>query len=170
MQCLQINEDGIISFGKPFNVPTPQSLPLNGIHKIIAPYWDDVDTIKSGKIFYRQTTDPILLARATSEISAAFPDSGSITIQHLLIATWYRVEAPYSWSYYLIDKVKKKHYKPVHIVLDTLYTLCWIHNTHCAGYIVHIVLDTLYTLCWIHCTHCAGHIVHIVLDVWHNIQ
>ena len=42
-------------------------------------------------MFYRQTTDPSLLARAASEIRAAFPMSQNVTIKHLLIATWDRV-------------------------------------------------------------------------------
>ena len=42
-------------------------------------------------MFYRQTTDPSLLARATSEIRAAFPEYQNVTMQSLLIATWYKV-------------------------------------------------------------------------------
>ena len=68
---------------------------------IIAPYWADVDTRGTGNVYYRQTTDPILLARATSEIRTAFPESSNVTIINLLIATWNRV------GYYLrnTDKV-----------------------------------------------------------------
>ena len=39
-------------------------------------------------MFYRQTTDPSLLARATSEIREAFPNAQNVTIRNLLIATW----------------------------------------------------------------------------------
>lgn len=99
---IQINNNGIISFGMAFSVPSPQPLPLYGTHKIIAPCWDDVDTSGSGKIFYRQITNPILLARATSELRVAFPGSGSVTIHHLLISTWFRV----GYSYHHFDKVK----------------------------------------------------------------
>ena len=67
---------------------TPLSLPLSE-HKIIAPYWADVDIIGTGNIYYRQTTDPSLLTRANSEIRAAFPES--LNISSLLIATWNRV-------------------------------------------------------------------------------
>ena len=58
---------------------------------IIAPYWADVDTRGTGRVFYRQTSDPSLLARATSEIRTAFPESSNVTIINLLIATWNRV-------------------------------------------------------------------------------
>ena len=51
----------------------------------MAPYWANVDTRGTGKIFYRQSTDPSLLARATSEIRLV---SKNVTITNLFIATW----------------------------------------------------------------------------------
>ena len=70
---------------------------------IIAPYWADVDLRGIGRVFYRQTIDPSLLARATSEIRAVFPDSQNVTIKNLLIATWNKV------GYYFqnVDKVAR---------------------------------------------------------------
>ena len=69
-------------------------LPLNGTDstkQIIASYWADVDTSGTGQIFYRQSTDPSLIARATSEIQAAFPASENVTIESLVIVTWDKV-------------------------------------------------------------------------------
>ena len=97
----QINDNGIISFSDRFNVRTPVSLPLSGTQQIIAPYWADVDTRRAGQIFYRQTTNATLLSRATNEIRAAFPTSQNMTVQGLLIATWYKV----GYYYYNADKV-----------------------------------------------------------------
>ena len=88
---LQVNDNGIISFGSCYNARTPLPLPLSGNRQIIAPYWADVDTRGSGDVYYRQTTDPDLLARATSEIRAAFPRALNNTISNLLIATWHNV-------------------------------------------------------------------------------
>ena len=68
---------------------TPLSLPLSGPDEIIAPYWSDVYIRRTGNIYYRQTTDPSLLARANSEIRTAFPQSSNIF--SLLIATWNKV-------------------------------------------------------------------------------
>ena len=73
---------------------SPLLLPLNGTdstEQIIAPYWADVDTSGTGEIFYRQSTDPSLLARATSKIQAAFPASENVTIESLVIVTWDKV-------------------------------------------------------------------------------
>ena len=88
---MQVSVDGFISLDKSISRSTPRSLPLTGTEKIIAPYWADVDTRGTGDIYYRQTTDPSLLARATSEIKAAFPDSLDLTITNMFIATWDRV-------------------------------------------------------------------------------
>ena len=99
---IQINDNGVISFGSRYNVHTPLSFPLNGTSKIIAPYWADVDTRGAGQVFYRQTTDPNLLARATSEIRATFSNSQNVTITDLLIATWDNVGYYYRKS----DKVR----------------------------------------------------------------
>ena len=63
-------------------------MPLSGSYKIIAPYWADVDTRGTGDIFYRQSTDPTLLARASREIRTALSLTYNIEIKHLLIATW----------------------------------------------------------------------------------
>ena len=84
--------DGVISLDEDIYLgSTPCSFPLTRTDEIIAPYWADVDTRGTGDIYYRQTTDPSLLARATSEIITAFPDSPDLTITNMFIATWDRV-------------------------------------------------------------------------------
>ena len=85
---MQVNDNGVISFNSRYNVRTPLSLPLSGTQQIIAPYWADVDTRRTGQILYRQTTNATLIARTTNEIRASFPLSENVTIQSLLIATW----------------------------------------------------------------------------------
>ena len=70
-----------------YNAYRPQPLPLSGTH-FIAPYWADFDLRGTGKIYYRQTKDPILLARATSEIQVAFRLSYRVAVTNLVIATW----------------------------------------------------------------------------------
>ena len=42
-------------------------------------------------MFYRQTTNPSLLARATSEVRAAIPRAQNVTITSLLVVTWSEV-------------------------------------------------------------------------------
>ena len=86
-----MNVNGIISFDYTFSEHTTHPFPLTGTYKIIAPYWADVDIRGTGNIYYRQSTDPGLLARATSEIRAAFYNPTDVSIENLLIVTWDRV-------------------------------------------------------------------------------
>jgi len=66
--------------------------------KYIAPYWADADITRSGVVFYRQTTDPTLLQRATDEIRAAFTIQNDVTMKSLFIATWYRTGSHMRYS------------------------------------------------------------------------
>jgi len=70
-----------------YNPYTAGTLPIVG-ERFIAPYWADVDTSGTGRIYYRQTTNSTLLARATNEIQRAFPMSQNVNITSLLIVTW----------------------------------------------------------------------------------
>ena len=98
---MQINDNGVISFDYSFYTRTPVSLPLSGSQKIIAPYWADVDINGTGEIFYRESTDPSLLARASREIQKALSMTKNIEIKSLLIATWNAV----GYYYLNTDKV-----------------------------------------------------------------
>ena len=99
----------------------------------MAPYWADVDTRGTGQIFYRQSTDPSLLTRASNEVQAAFPDSDSIRITNLFIATWDAV------GYYIrgIDKVTIKF-----VIHNIIYFNFNIKNLK---HIVHITTCRLTT-------------------------
>lgn len=72
----------------PFNDQAPRALPLSGNDRFITPYWADVDIRGIGEVYYRQTDNSILLARATNEIKAAFPTSQNVNVTSLLIVTW----------------------------------------------------------------------------------
>ena len=65
---------------------TPSSLPLN-VTNFIATYWCDVDIRGTGQVYYRQTNDPILLARATNDIQS-ISLSENVVITNLFIVTW----------------------------------------------------------------------------------
>ena len=70
-----------------FNSFVPEALPVNET-RFIAPYWADTDLRGTGEVFYRQTKDPVLLARATNEIQTAFLLSQDVLVTNLVIATW----------------------------------------------------------------------------------
>ena len=57
----------------------------------IAPFMDNVDIGRFGRVFYRQTTNATLLQRACDQLQELFPSSGNFTPTTLFIATWDRV-------------------------------------------------------------------------------
>ena len=71
-----------------YNEYTPIVLPLSENVQLIAPYWADVDITGIGQIYYRQTNNYTLLARATNEIRKAFPTSQNVNTTNLFIVTW----------------------------------------------------------------------------------
>ena len=84
---LQVGDNGIISLNSSFNSFSPRPIPLTG-PRFIAPFWSDVDLRGTGNVFYRQTKDPALLARATNEIKNSLPLSQNVIITNLFIVTW----------------------------------------------------------------------------------
>ena len=91
------------------------SLPLSGSYRIIAPYWADVDTRRIGRIFYRQTSDPNLIAKAVGEIKRGFSMSQNVTITNLLITTWSAV------GYYYRKSDKVCMYSYLHTLIRECY-------------------------------------------------
>ena len=62
-------------------------MPINGA-RFIAPYWADTDLRGIGQVYYRQTNDPALLARATNDIQRAYRLSQNVIVTNLVIVTW----------------------------------------------------------------------------------
>uniref|UniRef100_A0A8C5Q3F1 NIDO domain-containing protein n=1 Tax=Leptobrachium leishanense TaxID=445787 RepID=A0A8C5Q3F1_9ANUR len=56
----------------------------------LAPFWGDVDNRIAGAIYYRQSTDSELLARATADVRSYF-NSPEFSSQWVFVATWDRV-------------------------------------------------------------------------------
>uniref|UniRef100_A0A674GA76 NIDO domain-containing protein n=1 Tax=Taeniopygia guttata TaxID=59729 RepID=A0A674GA76_TAEGU len=90
--CLQVNNNGVVSFGTMVPEFTPQPFPLPGRHPFVAPYWADVDTRLGGNVFYRQSQDAQLLARLAQDLAPAVPP-GDLPPQPTwaFVATWDRV-------------------------------------------------------------------------------
>ncbi|PIO34376.1 hypothetical protein AB205_0044100 [Aquarana catesbeiana] len=86
----QVNNNGLLSFGSPISQFTPQALPVAFGNPFLAIFWADVDNRLAGDIYYRQSTDPSLLSRATSDIRTYF-HAMDFTAQWVFVATWHRV-------------------------------------------------------------------------------
>ena len=104
MLIFKVGDNGIISFNNLNNDYTPEPLPTN-TSQFIAPFWADVDISGTGEVYYRQTNDSVLLARATNEIQTAFPMSLNVEITNLFIVTWNAV----GYYYRHTDKVRIVH-------------------------------------------------------------
>ena len=70
-----------------YNDYIPRALPVNGA-RFITPYWADTDLRGTGQVYYRQTKDPVLLARATNDIQRAYRLSRNLIVTNLVIVTW----------------------------------------------------------------------------------
>ena len=84
-----MGDNGIISLNNSYNAWIPRLLPLisnTPTAQFIAPYWADTDLRGTGQIYYRQSKDPVLLARATNEIQRVFTLYQNVT--NLFIVTW----------------------------------------------------------------------------------
>ena len=85
----------MISFTRQVCTFTPQAFPLEGSLQLIVPYWADVDIrpSDSGNVWYRETSDSELIARARSDIMRdplLFPqvDLSTFLPTSIFIATW----------------------------------------------------------------------------------
>ena len=61
------------------------------IPPLIAPYWEDFDLRKGGNIFYRQTSNPILLQIVRDQVQVSFQSTGNFNPTDLFIVTWDQV-------------------------------------------------------------------------------
>ena len=70
---------------------TPNPFPLGDGRRLITPFWADVDTTNGGRVSYRESTDTLLLQRATGDVRRAFIAQHKFTATWIFIATWERV-------------------------------------------------------------------------------
>ena len=82
---IQVNANGVLSFGTSFSEYTPEDFPLN-TSRLIALFWEDHDVRHGGQILYRFAQDVPCLSEVGSEVSDAFGVNFSPTM--LFIATW----------------------------------------------------------------------------------
>ncbi|XP_033734958.1 sushi domain-containing protein 2-like [Pecten maximus] len=85
---LYVNTNGAISFQQTLNQFTPAPFPLNDHRSIVSPFWADVDIRNGGTVWYRETTAPDILQRATNEIRLYYPGQLHFHASWVFIATW----------------------------------------------------------------------------------
>lgn len=78
----------MLSLNDSVNTFTPARFPTTGVR--IAPFWADADTSGGlGNVFYRWSTDQVLLNEAAQIINSAF--MSSFMPQYIAIVTWFEV-------------------------------------------------------------------------------
>ncbi|GCC20590.1 hypothetical protein chiPu_0019153 [Chiloscyllium punctatum] len=90
-RSLHVNNNGVISFNVQVSQFTPEAFPLSDGRSFIAPFWADVHNGIKGNVYYRESTDPSILQRATKDIRKNFKDQNSFSATWVFIATWYKV-------------------------------------------------------------------------------
>ena len=96
---VQINTNGILAFVEEFlSITAPGNFDSIIIPPLIAPFWDDVNVVVSGTIFYRQDYDPSLAERLRREISAEYPEAELFHPSLVFVVTWDRV-APFQFDF-----------------------------------------------------------------------
>ena len=83
-----MNTNGVISFLQTVSTYTPDPFPIANDARMIAPFWADINTLRGGTVWYRETTDIKLLDRATDEVRAYFPKFLKFRASWLFVATW----------------------------------------------------------------------------------
>ncbi len=84
---MQVNANGLLSFGEPHPDYTSETFPLTG-PKLIAPFYADVGTNYSGEISYRISASNADVSSAVLPIRDAFTDAHDFTATSVFIATW----------------------------------------------------------------------------------
>lgn len=87
----QVNNNGVISFSVQVSQFTPEPFPLSDSRSFIAPFWADVHNGIRGDVYYRETTEPEILARATQDVRKYIKSMQSFTATWAFIATWNQV-------------------------------------------------------------------------------
>ncbi|XP_068098423.1 uncharacterized protein [Hyperolius riggenbachi] len=87
---LYVNNNGLLSFHFQIGQYTPQALPVAFGNPFVALFWANINNQLAGDVYYRESTDPDLLSRATSDVMTYFRDV-NFTAQWAFVATWNRV-------------------------------------------------------------------------------
>ncbi|CAC5394934.1 Protein eyes shut homolog,Neurogenic locus Notch protein,Neurogenic locus notch homolog protein 3,Protein eyes shut,Alpha-tectorin,Delta and Notch-like epidermal growth factor-related receptor,Protocadherin Fat 4,Delta-like protein C,Neurogenic locus notch homolog protein 1,Fibropellin-3,Sushi, von Willebrand factor type A, EGF and pentraxin domain-containing protein 1,Protein jagged-2,Neurogenic locus notch homolog protein 2,Protein crumbs homolog 1,Delta-like protein D,Fibropellin-1,Protein crumbs,Delta- len=90
-RSLFVNTNGDLTFLSALSSFTPSPFPYLQNTQIVAVYWGDIDTSKVGDIWYRETTDSVLLQKASSEIHTVFPQQSGFNASWIFVTTWSKV-------------------------------------------------------------------------------
>ena len=89
-----MNTNGVLSFGQPFTRTSSDGSNFDSVFSsspIIAPFWDDINIVDGGVIYYRQVFDRLILDQVQLEVLSRYPEVGFFFPSVVFVATWDRV-------------------------------------------------------------------------------
>uniref|UniRef100_A0A671TVC0 NIDO domain-containing protein n=1 Tax=Sparus aurata TaxID=8175 RepID=A0A671TVC0_SPAAU len=87
---IYVNQNGHLTFDRPWELFRAIRFPLHRNRDIIAPFWTDLDNRLSGHVFYNQYTSGSVLQQATQDINKYFPGL-MFKAAWVFVATWHEV-------------------------------------------------------------------------------
>jgi len=89
---LQVSTNGLISFQSPYSSHIPNQFTSTfGNIVIVAPFWADFNPSANGAVFYRTTSEELVLNQAAEMITSIDKNFSSYHPTLAIVATWYRV-------------------------------------------------------------------------------
>ena len=89
-----MNTNGVLSFGRSYTRTTSSNNNFDSVFDsppIIAPFWDDINIIDGGLIYYRQVSDFATANLVRQEVVSQFPEVDGFFPFVVFVATWDRV-------------------------------------------------------------------------------
>ena len=90
---IQVNTNGVLSFGISYTTSLGTGFNLLPSPPIIAPFWDDIDITRGGTIYYRQDSNSTITELVQKALVSKYPEAASFHPSLVFVATWDRVEA-----------------------------------------------------------------------------
>jgi hypothetical protein len=85
-----VNTNGVLSFGTTFTSTSSGGRDFESVFSppIIAPFWDDINIVDGGVIYYREVFDSLTVDLVRQEVASQFPEVGFFFPSLVFVATW----------------------------------------------------------------------------------
>ena len=94
----QVSTNGVVSFGQSYPRISSGGSDFDFVSSppIIAPFWDDINVLNGGMIYYRQEFNSSIADLVAEDLSSQYPEVGFFYPSLVFVATWDRVASFYS--------------------------------------------------------------------------
>ena len=88
-----MNTNGVLSFGEAYTRFLSVDFNFLSSPPIIAPFWDDINIVRGGTIYYRQDSNSTITELVQQAVASEYPEAASFQPSLVFVATWDRVES-----------------------------------------------------------------------------